>query len=282
MAPQNNGYFELESVPPGSYVLYASLPDNTGGGAGQTGTGVIARAFGRAAFDVGTTDVSDIAITIHHGVDVIGQVYTDVDISTLKGMRVSVQPDDSAARIGLYQQVGGYQAEVGETGAFKIPILPEAMYRVQMTFGGGPSASRAFILGVRQEGADIFDSGFLVGDKPVAPIEIFVSAKSGSVTGTALDAQGRPAPNAVVALVPPAERRHNPTLFRTATANAEGKFTLTGVPPGEFKLFAWRSIPTGANRNPAFIARYENSGMPVTIAADGELRVDATLAVPNP
>jgi hypothetical protein len=136
---------------------------------------------------------------------------------------------------------------------------------------------QAFVVGVRQEDVDVTESGFKVGDGPVAPIEVFVSVKSGSVSGTALDAAGRPVPKAVVALIS-SERRNNPAFNRTISADDAGKFRLTGVPPGEFKLFAWQTIPLAAPRNAAFIALYEQSGMPITVEAGGEVRADARLS----
>ncbi|HEX4999957.1 MAG TPA: carboxypeptidase-like regulatory domain-containing protein [Terriglobia bacterium] len=272
LASPNDGHFEFQNVPPGTYFLYASLPDNTAGTSQTAGSGVAARAYGRIAVDVGTADVSEVAVTVHHGVDVPGRIFTDGDANSLAGMKIFLQVDDS-----VYSFTANYQAEVREDGAFTIPIVPEAAYRVQAGVGSG-ALKQAFLLAVRQGDTDVFDSGFTVGDGPVVPIDVFVSFKSGNITGIIHDAEGRPVPKAVVALIPPPQRRHNPALYQSRVADAEGKFTMTGLPPGEFKLFAWRSIPTNAYRNAKFISAYEDSGLPVTIEAGGELRVDPVLA----
>jgi hypothetical protein len=280
MAVANDGRFTLGNVPPGSYVVYASLPDNTAlppATAGQAPQpAAMFRAYGRANVDVGQTDVSDIAISVHHGVEVTGRVIADVDLSELRTIRITLRPDDSAARVAALQSLTAYPVEVGGDGVFTFPVLPESVYRVEARFSGsmGP---QAFVVGVRQEDVDVTESGFKVGDGPVAPIEVFVSVKSGSVSGTALDAAGRPVPKAVVALIS-SERRNNPAFNRTISADDAGKFRLTGVPPGEFKLFAWQTIPLAAPRNAAFIALYEQSGMPITVEAGGEVRADARLS----
>jgi hypothetical protein len=43
----------------------------------------------------------------------------------------------------------------------------------------------------------------------------------------------------LVALVPAPARRNNPALYRTATTDDKGHFTLRGVAPGDYTAFAW-------------------------------------------
>ena len=81
----------------------------------------------------------------------------------------------------------------------------------------------------------------------------------------------------MVVLIPPEERRQNLALYRTALTNAQGAFTLTGVPPGPYKLFAWESIPGGAHQNAAFLRSHEDKGAAVLVLAGAAISQAVTL-----
>jgi hypothetical protein len=92
-----------------------------------------------------------------------------------------------------------------------------------------------------------------------------------------MGANQRPAANATVVLVPPPQRRRNADLYRTTTTGPDGKFAMTGVPPGEFKLFAWPSLNGSPYLNPNFMAIYEARGASVSIFAGGQLTAEVPL-----
>jgi hypothetical protein len=54
-----------------------------------------------------------------------------------------------------------------------------------------------------------------------------------------------------------------------ATSDALGRFSIRGVPPGDYKLFAWESIPSFAYQNSAFIAKHEERGRTVHVGQGG-------------
>jgi hypothetical protein len=54
-------------------------------------------------------------------------------------------------------------------------------------------------------------------------------------------------------------------LFKTTVTDTTGHFSITGVAPGEYKLFAWEQIEEGAYQDPEFLKPYENQGQAVAI-----------------
>jgi hypothetical protein len=135
----------------------------------------------------------------------------------------------------------------------------------------------AYVADVRQNSVSIYDTGMVIGAAPVNPIDIFVESNPGGITGTVMGASQKPAANATVVLVPPPQRRRNPDLYRTATTNADGKFTFTALQPGEFKRFAWPLLNGTAYMNPNFMAAYEARGTSVNIFAGGQLTTEVPL-----
>ena len=55
------------------------------------------------------------------------------------------------------------------------------------------------------------------------------------------------------------------TFFKMATTDAQGHFTIKGIAPGDYKLFAWEQSEDPDYQDPEFLKPYENQGEAVTI-----------------
>ena len=67
--------------------------------------------------------------------------------------------------------------------------------------------------------------------------------------------------------------QNNPQLFRTATTNEEGEFSVRGVMPGIYTILAFRALPPGEPwLNETFLVPFLQSAQ--------ELRIDARSTVP--
>jgi len=69
-----------------------------------------------------------------------------------------------------------------------------------------------------------------------------------------------PVADAVVVAVPEARFRSHPDRFRKALTDQSGHFTLRGLPPGDYTLFAWESVDGEAYYNAEFLKSYEGQG----------------------
>jgi len=109
------------------------------------------------------------------------------------------------------------------------------------------------------------------------PLEVTISMRGGALSGRVADAARKPAVGARVVLVPEAARRSRGDLYRNTTADDSGAYELRGIPPGDYKLFAWERIEDGAWQDPEFIKLYEDRGVRVRIAEDGRQSANVTL-----
>jgi protocatechuate 3,4-dioxygenase beta subunit len=100
------------------------------------------------------------------------------------------------------------------------------------------------------------------------------------VDGSVVDEQGNPAPGARVALVPAPTLRSRTDLYRTTITDQYGNYTLGGIVPGEYKLFAWQDAPAGAYEDPDFLRPFEGDGVPVTVLERGQLTLHLS-AIPS-
>jgi hypothetical protein len=58
-----------------------------------------------------------------------------------------------------------------------------------------------------------------------------------------------------------------------------GRFTVTGIAPGNYQLFAWQRDPEGAYYNERFLSRYLHRGRPVYVNQESTVPADLT-AIP--
>jgi hypothetical protein len=77
---------------------------------------------------------------------------------------------------------------------------------------------------------------------------------------------------AQVVLVPDQRDRYD--LYRLATTDPAGSFTLRAVPPGSYKAFAWQQIERNSWFDPVVMRAYEQNGVPVRSGGSSDVTLD--------
>jgi hypothetical protein len=98
----------------------------------------------------------------------------------------------------------------------------------------------------------------------VVALDIVASANGAVAEGIVTDAKGEPVSSAVVVAVP--EMRSRVERFRKATTDQRGRFTLHGIAPGEYSLFAWENVEADAYYDAEFLKKYEEQALPLRVA----------------
>jgi hypothetical protein len=96
-------------------------------------------------------------------------------------------------------------------------------------------------------------------------IDIVLSGTGGQVEGVVLNADQQPATEASVVAVPDEPRRTQGRFYKEDRTDQYGRFTIKGLPPGRYKLFAWEDVEEGAYQDPEFIKKFEALGEAVVI-----------------
>jgi hypothetical protein len=87
-----------------------------------------------------------------------------------------------------------------------------------------------------------------------------LSPNGGQIDGTVLNTQQQPAGGATVVLVPGTGLREQTRLFKDVATDQTGHFSVKGIAPGDYKLFAWEDIEPGAYQDPEFLKPFESLG----------------------
>jgi hypothetical protein len=77
-----------------------------------------------------------------------------------------------------------------------------------------------------------------------------------------------------VVLVPETRLRIHSRLFDETTVGADGHFSIRGIAPGDYLLFAWDPLDVPPYRDPEALAPYEADGQAVHIAEGGSVQVE--------
>ena len=254
------GGFEIRGVPPGSYVLVAE----------QFGTGDADKVMrGRTSLEVGEVNLNDVEVVVGPGASVSGHVRVEGKTNPdFTKMAVALDPQDDLSSMGFAPDVSN--VPLRSDGTFMFHDVPEGTYHVKVL-----PLPDGFYLKPSGEG-DAIEAGVKVGRNHAAAVELTLSTGAGRVTGTVAKDQ-QPSAGATVVLVPDGARRGQPRYYRQALADSGGRFTISSVAPGDYKLFAWEEIERGMYLDQDFLQSYEDSGKPVHVEEGATLNVQLDL-----
>jgi hypothetical protein len=239
--PDGMGNFELRGVTPGSYLLTA-----------QWGYG-----SAQLPIEVGSSNINSVNLTISPNLEVRGLLRLDNGGTVQLGNRrvvVSLQPSEALLSI---------IAETANTdGTFVLSNVPPDTY----AFNVAGLPDNYCVKDIRVESERLADGTLnLTAGSLAGALEVVLSRSCGNVEGVVADADGHSFEGATVVLVPQASRQHALYLYRTASTDQSGRFSLQGIAPGNYRLYAWEAIEGGAYLDPDFVHAYEEQGVNVSV-----------------
>lgn len=257
-SPQGrDGKFEIRGVTPGAYYVSAQYyEDNT-------------RYIGRVAVTVGNSNVEDVEVAIKPGVEITGNVRLEGDTNNtdLSATSIFLQPKDFSP------MSGGGSGRVKQDGTFVIRSIAPDTYRLQ-TFGGSQTF---YVKSMRAGQQDVSNGEIAIIDGAPPVLNIVLSAAGGQVNGQVTAEKQGAAQGAMVVLIPSTDKRDQQQLYKTASADQYGKFSLKAIPPGDYTLLAWDNVEPGAWQDPEFLAPFETQGKKISVKENDVLSADLPL-----
>ena len=238
------GAFEFRGVTPGSYILTA-LWNRDGN-----------PLRGRALVEAGSDDIDGLELALRLAVELKGRVrfesdsHPKLDLTKLTVSLTSVQ-----AAVGF---AGSAQSRLDAEGAFNLRNVVEGDYRVEI----GPLGEDAYLKALNFGGADASGKPLSVGEAP-GTLELVLGVDGGQVQGTVTDGD-KPVAGALVTAVPDSGRED---LARAGRTGPSGRFSLRGLAPGDYMLYAFDDVPEGSGANPDGVRAYQDKGKKITVEA---------------
>jgi len=246
------GDFEIRGVPPGPYNLSAFWSDGK------------RQLYGRVPVEVSNANLDGVNFVLGSPITLAGRI------------RVEGSNPFDITRLGLWllsvdNTLGSGGTKIKPDGTLVIENVYDGTYGVRV-FG---YPEEYYVKSVREGGSEVLESRLTISrSQPPTPLEIILSPAGGRVDGSVLH-DGHPIGGAWVVLAPDPPHRDREDMYSMKATDGFGRFSLLGLPPGDFKLFAWEPTQGTNYMDPDFYEAFEGRGTPVHI----EERQQQTLQV---
>jgi hypothetical protein len=107
-------------------------------------------------------------------------------------------------------------------------------------------------------------------------VDVLLAPAAGDVTGVVQNSHGEPAAKVQVTAVP-ASGSLRRDMNKLVTTDAAGNFTLKGLPPGDYKLFAWEEVETNAWMDREYRQPFDNQSASAKVDASSTPNVTLRL-----
>jgi hypothetical protein len=255
----NTGNFEFPHVPPGEHFLVVVAPSVAGP------TGVAKETV------MVSSDVDNIVLTARPGQPVKGKVSLDdgKPLGELLGvfrMQVGLIPaSETVVNVGQ-------PASVMTDGSFTLENVSPGEYRVAMA----SLPVNDYIKKARLGQTDLLETNAAIQSGSSGSLEIVIGRNGGQIIGTLVDKNSKPVANTQVLLIPDRHRDWR-ELFKGRTTDQAGKFTIQGIPPGDYKIFAWEDIQPFAFTDLEVLRQYEAQAKAVKIAEQSKETIEVKI-----
>ncbi|MGO9088625.1 MAG: hypothetical protein ACLQBK_25750 [Candidatus Sulfotelmatobacter sp.] len=171
-------------------------------------------------------------------------------------------------------------AELKKDGSFEIKDVPPGTYRLSVG-SLGKVLDGCFVKAVKLGETNVTDSGFSVAGGSY-PLDVVVGANGATVEGFVTDSKDRPASDVYVVIAPSADGSQRRDLYDWRATDSRGHFSLKGLNPGEFLVFAVDEDPYQTDlMDPEFIHAHESLGKSVRLKEGEHQSVILKLAPPS-
>lgn len=262
----STGSFEIRNLSPGLYGIVISTPQ-----------GVNANAF--APVRVADSDVENTLVTLAPLVSMSGQI-------RVEGQSLSRVPE-TGGRLRFHLQTMWEGAPVTITNVPTLTLQADSdgtlisngvrPIEYRLTVNGLPPGY--YIKQARLGELDLLRQSVRNITSDTDGLDVLLASDSGSVEGNLASEQTSYAAGGQIVLIPD-EGNTRIDLFRSAIADDRGHFKIEGVPPGNYRVYAWEAIEPYAWFDPNIQSRFESQAIPIHVAPSSTQNLSLKAAPP--
>jgi Carboxypeptidase regulatory-like domain len=243
---RQDGSFDLAGAVPGTYCLIVREP-------GRGGVALIQHVT------VNNADVNDVTLNPPASFSVKGMVTIDgTPPANMPTLNVSLRSAD-----GNQQQ----HAQATAGAAFQIDYIFPGKYTVVL-----PSMGTFYFKSILYGSQDV-SSGLIPDVEPGGTLAITVGTDPGEIDGTVQVGTVESGTPVMVVAIPDDAHAERRDLTQTTNSSAEGTFTLRGLAPGEYKVFALATQDWEDGQNRDLLKLLDGKAAAVTVHGGGHEQV---------
>lgn len=243
------GTFVMRNVLPGSYVLQAAAPPS----------------YARVPVEITNSDVDGLVISLDNSVTINGRFVSESgDLPPLNTLRSApLRPMTNGAPNFLAVVA---PSPAAADGSFTISNVVPGQYRAIAL-----ASQDFYVKEVRYNRADALNTPVEISARNSGTMEVVISRNVGQIDGVIVDDRGQPVVGVQAVLIPDSRERID--LYKTATTDQRGHYTIRGVIPGDYKLYAWEGIDAYGYFDPDVMRSSDRLGTPARVAESSALTV---------
>ena len=267
-----DGTFTINGVAPGEYTLQAN-----GGGMGGDDP-----EFAAMDIIVAGDDLTDVHLAATRSVTVTGRLVMDAAAAASfrpGGYSVFANP----AQPDIFFMGNSRPGKVNEDFTFSVKARPGKM---KFNVGSqGPGGGTGFTQrAVRLNGVDIIDTGVEIKpNQDVAGLEIEMTNVTSTLSGGVMNGRGEPLKDYTVVVFPQERERWGAgsRYLRSGRPDQDGRFKITGLPPGDYSAVALDYVEPGEQTDPDFLERVKPKATHFSINEGESKTLDLKLSPPS-
>ena len=251
----HTGAFEIGDIPPGSYTLAVDA---------QIGDDQYAAS---QLIDITKANVEGLALTLERTFSVQGHVTAEGSGQcNFSGLNVHAQ---SSGEQGVARSA---KASVNDSGSFMLENLRPDHYYLRLAGLTGNCYLKSISLGASD--VTSIDVQLAQGSSSIGFV---LNPNGGRVDGDVIDDRHQLVKSATIVLVPQPPLRERDDLYKKTTTDQYGRFSLQGIPPGEYELFAWDAIESESYLDPDMLTPFESLGHGISVQEASQNKVELTV-----
>lgn len=268
MQVNQDGTFEAKNVAPGTYELTANGYD----------TDTKSPRHAEMSVTVADSDIRGLVLTPmendRHVVNIRGELRLDRGGSMdWAGLSIALQPAVAAEPELQVDEIGQSAARADKEGGFTLSV-PPGVYTTMLTASSNKYRD-LYTKSVEYGGRDA-TTGFTLRDG-TGTLRIVVGTDGARIEGSVVDEGGKPERSVQVIAVPEEKYRARYEDYGRATTDYKGQFTMYGMRPGTYLVFAVDGLQDDSYMDPQWLRAHEASATLVRADTNGsyELKLKA-------
>jgi len=265
-----DGTFEFRNIVPGTYVLQLMQLITVNGSQP-------ANLTGRVEVTVGDANIDGLVLPLGPGPEITGTVkLEDGDISSLlkpaqntpgagvAGNPAILQPGRLALNLMATENVPSAvrPTQVKDDGTFQFNAVGTGKYMLNVI----SLPQGTYLKSARFAGQDVTNALIDTTSGTGGTLELLLSSKAASVSGSVHNEKGDPLAGVMVTLWPKMPNASLTGGARPAFTDQNGGFQFKGLAPGDYDVAAWEDLDPGLAQSADFLSRFTNDASAVTLA----------------
>lgn len=281
----STGTFEFPNVPPGEWTVRAEIPLPVQPATGPLDPAASAarnaaqasRPYGQVSVHITNANVEGLVVALSRGFSVPARI-------SVEGGPLSTMPNADRISLRFQSSENGAlsQATTGVTPSASRPG-PDGTLQIDGVRPGEflmsvlGTAPGFYLKSARYGSEDVLHAPIRFSSSASGVVELTFRAGAGQVSGTVTDSKSQPVPGIQTILIPEQSLRNRQELYRTTVTDQNGRFTLSNIPPGNYKLFSWEALQQSGYFNSDVMKQFEAQGRAIRVVESSNETVEVKM-----